>query len=379
MKIRYRLANLRRPFARPFAQLSSQAAPPSLEALPWHPSSPPQGVAGSRRSASGGRRCSRKFDHKRDAQRWARIEEAASDRLGRAPAKADATLNDLIEEFVAHQLEHGRMSRSREGAIRHIAELLGRRPLRDLTVAAFRDFARQRRAEGAGPATVGQDLSYIHSILVVGGPLLDVPVEAPLAAYVSARRIFGAANAVGRSRERDRRPTDAELVTLRDFWATRRRVTPMWDLTRFAVATGMRLSEINRLTWADLDAGRRMIRIRDRKHPRAKAGNDQLVPLLIGPALIGGETVDPLAIIEAQPRVDAPIFPYLSATVSTGFTRAVAACGIDDLRFHDLRHDAVSRLFEAGYAIEQVALVSGHKDWSMLRRYVQLRPESLHR
>jgi site-specific recombinase XerD len=51
---------------------------------------------------------------------------------------------------------------------------------------------------------------------------------------------------------------------------------------------------------------------------------------------------------------------------------------IIDLHFHDLRHEATSRLFEAGLTIEQVPLVTGHKDWKMLRRYTQLRPESLH-
>jgi integrase len=51
---------------------------------------------------------------------------------------------------------------------------------------------------------------------------------------------------------------------------------------------------------------------------------------------------------------------------------------IDDLHFHDLRHEATSRLFEAGLTIEKVALVTGHKDWKMLRRYTNLRPESLH-
>ncbi|HEY2753210.1 MAG TPA: tyrosine-type recombinase/integrase [Phenylobacterium sp.] len=46
---------------------------------------------------------------------------------------------------------------------------------------------------------------------------------------------------------------------------------------------------------------------------------------------------------------------------------------------HDLRHEAASRLFEAKFTIEQVALVTGHKDWKMLKRYTNLRPEQLHK
>jgi len=49
------------------------------------------------------------------------------------------------------------------------------------------------------------------------------------------------------------------------------------------------------------------------------------------------------------------------------------------LCFHDLRHEGTSRLFEAGFSIQQVATVTGHKDWRMLRRYTNLKPENLHK
>ena len=52
---------------------------------------------------------------------------------------------------------------------------------------------------------------------------------------------------------------------------------------------------------------------------------------------------------------------------------------LGDLHLHDLRHEAISRLFAAGYRIEQVALVSGHRDWAMLRRYTHVKAEDLHR
>ena len=129
----------------------------------------------------------------------------------------------------------------------------------------------------------------------------------------------------------------------------------------------------------ELDADKRTILITDRKHPRAKKGNDQLVPLLRGPFVLAGQIVDPMDVIMRQPRRAQLIFPYRPASVSTAFTRAVQHLGIQDLHFHDLRHHACSLLFEAGFQIEQVALVSGHRDWNMLRRYTKLRPESLHR
>jgi site-specific recombinase XerD len=71
-------------------------------------------------------------------------------------------------------------------------------------------------------------------------------------------------------------------------------------------------------------------------------------------------------------------FPYNGKSIGTNFRRTCVEAGITDLHFHDLRHEATSRLFEAGLTIEQVPLVTGHKDWKMLKRYTQLRPENLH-
>ncbi|MGC8733260.1 MAG: tyrosine-type recombinase/integrase, partial [Halothiobacillaceae bacterium] len=57
------------------------------------------------------------------------------------------------------------------------------------------------------------------------------------------------------------------------------------------------------------------------------------------------------------------------------FTEACVALSIPDLHFHDLRHEGATSLFEAGFSIEQVALVTGHEDWRNLKRYTNLRPE----
>ena len=72
------------------------------------------------------------------------------------------------------------------------------------------------------------------------------------------------------------------------------------------------------------------------------------------------------------------VFPHHHKSTGTAFQRACKDLKINDLHFHDLRHEATSRLFETGLTIEKVALVTGHKDWKMLRRYTNLKPESLH-
>lgn len=183
---------------------------------------------------------------------------------------------------------------------------------------------------------------------------------------------------VGKGDERDRRPTQDELDRLiAAFAANPLQQIPVGRIIRFAVATAMRQDEICRIEWSDFDAETKMLLIRDRKDPRRKSGNNQRIPLL---SVTG---YDACAIIDEQRaftgRHLGRIFPYNGRSVGTAFRRVCRELKIEDLHFHDLRHEGTSRLFEAGFSIEQVALVSGHEDWKMLRRYTHLRPEGLHK
>ena len=67
----------------------------------------------------------------------------------------------------------------------------------------------------------------------------------------------------------------------------------------------------------------------------------------------------------------------LATTVSVAFLKLCRKTGIDDLHFHDLRHEATSRLFEKGLNPVEVATITGHKDTRMLMRYTHLRAEDL--
>ncbi|WP_157994449.1 tyrosine-type recombinase/integrase [Peristeroidobacter agariperforans] len=75
-------------------------------------------------------------------------------------------------------------------------------------------------------------------------------------------------------------------------------------------------------------------------------------------------TAETWAIIERQPRTCEYIFPYDPRSVSAAFTRACHVLGIEDLRFHDLRHEATSRLFERGHQIHEVAQFTLHESWN---------------
>jgi integrase len=172
---------------------------------------------------------------------------------------------------------------------------------------------------------------------------------------------------IGGGGKRERRPTEDELVRIL-AWLEQEKGAMFSDIVRFAIATALRRGEITRIQWGDVDEKKRMVLVRDRKDPRQKAGNDQWVPLL-------GEA---WTVLQRQPRQDERVFPRDASTVSKYFTEACATLGIPDLHLHDMRHEGTSKLFEEGFEIQQVALVTGHKDWRHLRRYTNLKPEFLH-
>jgi len=168
--------------------------------------------------------------------------------------------------------------------------------------------------------------------------------------------------------------TDAEIEKVIAHLERMDTKLPMRDLINFSVVTAMRVSEVCALRWTDFTPGDKpMVWVRNRKHPKHKAGNDWNIPLL----KIGER--DAAEIVQRQPRKGPLIFPHNCRTVSKYFVDAAAFLEIPNLHHHDLRHEGISRLFEAGYSIPEVSLISGHRDWGQLRRYTNLRPADLHR
>lgn len=309
------------------------------------------------------------FDTKAAAEKWARRIEGEIDQgsaLGRE--RVTGTVADLLTAYEAEARKVRPLGRSKLGVLKQLHEGLGSLPLRSLTGDAILAHCRRRREGGAGPVTVGLDLSLLGTVLrsahaLTGRRLSDEAVR-------QARAALRPAGMIGKSRERSRIATQEEVDRLCAHWeGNSRQLLPLAEFVRFAVITGMRREEIARLRWEDLDETSKLIVIRDRKDPRRKVGNDQAVPLLFGA----------LVIIRRQPRDGEFIFPVRAESVSTLFPRACQAVGIVGLRFHDLRHTAVTRMFQRGMSLEEVALVSGHRTWQQLRRYTHLRPVDLAR
>lgn len=314
---------------------------------------------------------------KADAEAWAREIERDIDKeidpSVRRVSKKDSfgSLIDIhIEDMEAVNKP---LRRSKEAVLNRLKTELGDMPINQITRERLIKYGRERSQEGAGPSTLSIDISFIGTVLTHAAAVhgMQVNTEAVRLARVALHRL----SLVGSSKERDRRPTETELdKILAYFDETKRSAIPMTRVIKFAVATAMRIDEIFRIEWETLDERSATILVPDRKDPRKKDGNDQRVPLLDACGY------DALTLLREQRALrlnDARCFPYKARSAGTAFQRAVKDLGIIDLHFHDLRHEATSRLFEAGLTIEQVPLVTGHKDWKMLKRYTQLRPEGL--
>jgi integrase len=85
-----------------------------------------------------------------------------------------------------------------------------------------------------------------------------------------------------------------------------------------------------------------------------------------------------VATLEALPRnLDGRVFGATYEGIHQAFVRACRRADIEGLRFHDLRHEAISRLAEHGLSIQELQAISGHKTMQMLVRYTHLRAENL--
>lgn len=299
------------------------------------------------------------FDTKAAAQDW--IIETERNLKTRAGISRDFTLGGLMRKYrteVEQKKPYG--ARAASQLLRWAIDW-DRQELADCSAEWW---VKETSAWKVSPYSRGTYVSKIRGVLVSAETLWDVTVN-----WDEFNRGFKKlrhANLITKGRPRDRRITDDEIEEIKT--ALRPSAIPMADIIDFALELGMRISEICRLTWKDLDEKKKMIWVRDRKHPTRKMGNDKQVPLL-------GKS---LAIIKRQPRDGERIFPYVSGTISHFFMLARKIARVENVRFHDLRHEAISRLFDAGYAIEEVALVSGHDSWSSLKRYTHVKPERLH-
>ena len=313
---------------------------------------------------------SRTFAHRSAAVSWAKHREVVLEdpsALTRVQHGAP-TLAELIRWYIDTFETISKWQRSKQAHLvlleRHA---LGKCNALTLTSAAPIDHVRSRRAKGAGPATVANDLIWTGVVLRAAKSVRELPVRPEI--VQEARNACAELRLIGKARKRARRPTPRELEQLRDYFARRdkRSQIPMLAIMEFGLASARRESEICRLEWCDNDERTRTGIVRDAKHPTRKEGNHRQFKY----------TPEAWAIAQTQARMSEYIFPYDPRSISAAFTRACHVLGIKDLRFHDLRHEATSRLFERGYQIHEVAQFTLHDSWNELKRYANLKPENV--
>jgi integrase len=188
-----------------------------------------------------------------------------------------------------------------------------------------------------------------------------------------AKAILNEDELTGKSKARNRRIGEDEIERIKAQIGTATLTeVPLADIIDFAVLTGLRRAEITRITWDDLNTvkGHPMLWVRARKAPKGKMTNDQNIPLL------GGAD----KIIKRQKRTASPfIFPFKSYALTRHFHQCAVGAGVNGVHFHDLRHEAISRLFEQGYTIPEVCNVSGHASWECLKIYTNLNGADMHK
>lgn len=300
----------------------------------------------------------RTFSRKALAQQWVRETEYLIERQQVEPSAAD--VGDLLTRYHDETAGPDGWGRTRRAHVKMLARQFAGVSLAELDGSTL---ARWARGHDISPGSRMRYLSVLAGALQAAENLWGVVV--PWEQYRKARRALDQLGLIGQAGERTVRVSDEAIAAIKA--EARACLIPLSDIIDFALLTGLRVGEVCRVEWRDLDEARRLLLVRDRKAPRRQKGNNTLLPLL----------GDALEIVLRQPRGEL-IFPYNPESVSAAFSRCARRAGFPGLSFHALRHECASRLFEAGLSIPEVALVTGHRHWGSLRRYTNLRPEDLH-
>jgi len=297
----------------------------------------------------------RTFDSKADAQRWAHEIEGQMARRSFVSMKEaeTTTLYEALDRYLREVTPGKKSQKAETSRLRQMQKnWIAARPLASIRGA---DLARYRdeRLKSVGVDTVRLDFALISHL------------------YNHARRDWGMEGLMNpvanvtrpkAPKGRDRRLEEGEEERLLEACAEDDLIW-LKPMVQLAIETGMRQGELIALKSKDVDVAKQFAILRDTKN-----GETRGVPL----------STRAIAILKALPAtVDRRVFPVTQAQVTHAFARVRKKAELEDLRFHDLRHEATSRFFEKGLDTVEVATVTGHKTLQMLKRYTHLRAHKL--
>lgn len=299
---------------------------------------------------------SKTFTLKADAERWGKETEIAIERglfFDRSAAER-TTVGWLIEKYRIDELPK-KKGKHFKSSLNQIEAAFGKIALSSLSsqkIAEYRDL----RLKLVSESSVKQVINLLSSIIDLAGKEWGIPIAANPCLMVK-RPI--------EAKGRDRRFNDGEEVRLFEACELSEARHELVPIVRLALETGARQGELLKLQWKDVSLERCTARLLDTKN-----GEDRTIPL----------SSVAVAVLKSMPRnISGKVFGRWSGgeALNKAFKVACMRAGIEGLRFHDLRHEAVSRLFEKGLNPMEAAAVSGHKTLAMLKRYTHLKAEDL--
>lgn len=301
---------------------------------------------------------SRTFHLRSDALAWARQKELEADRYGLTTAYkalASMTVAAVITRYRNEVVPRKRGADRETIALNaFLRRKLSRVKLNHLTpgvVAAYLD----ERLSCVKPASVNRELDMLRHAFEVARRDWKLPItENPFAFVTRPKRCPG----------RTRRLQAGEWERLQQACAQCRNPFIL-TLVELALETGMRRGEMLQARWQDVSVQNRTLHI-----PVTKSGHARTIPL-------SSRAIAILAGLRSQTEEDDRLVPLTVDTLKMAWQRLTRRAGLKDLHFHDLRHEAVSRFFERGLSVPEVALISGHRDPRMLFRYTHPSAETI--
>lgn len=318
----------------------------------------------------------RTFDTKAQAEAWARRAETEMDRgcfVDRTEAERN-TLGDLLKRYAEE------ISPQKKGGDDEILRIRKLRTdplaqykivaLSSKVVAEYRDrrLAGDSKSKPVSGSTVNRELTLIGHVLNVARKEWGVHIETnPVSIIRRPRENRGRTRRL--SRDEEQRLLAELAPSLRDelgrFGPGGTRNDWVHPVVVIAIETAMRRSEILSLRWIDVFLDDRYVRLHDSKNGEARD-----VPLSIRAG----------ATLSALPRhISGLVFPITPDALKKAFVRACDRAELKNLHFHDLRHEATSRIAERLDNILELSAVTGHKTVQMLKRYYHPKASDLAR
>ena len=297
------------------------------------------------------------FPRKADAETWARHVESQFDRGIVAEIKAArmVTMAELFDRYATATQGSKRNAPHERFTLRLLSQHLGEFKLAELGVQDVVEFRDMRLADGRSAATVVNNLHLLSAVVQMAITEWGFEIAYNPVRKVRKPRVNNA---------RDRRLEPGELDRLLAA-ADELEEPEMRTLVILGVRTAMRIGELLALEWTDIDWDKRQAYL-----PMTKNGEVRKVPLdkQAAAALQALGSKKSGKVITKWKNVHSFVRPW---------HRLVRKAGIRGLNFHDLRHEAASRMAENGMSLLQISAITGHKSFSMLKRYTHFKTADL--